>query len=1016
MRTTCNQGTVNCTTLLIATLVFLTITTTPLMLSASGKSLAVTGLRVEYHKNPVGIDQASPRFFWKLQSADRNTMQTAYHIRVTTDPRFHDPLLVVWDSGEIQSDQSIQLAYAGTELMPATRYYWQVRVWDNHGNTSQWSDSAFFETGLPDAGKWQGEWITIPWDEKKYTSQPAPMFRNEFILNGAVSHARAYISSLGLYEMEINGRRVGCQVFTPGWTSFNHRLQYQVYDISELLQQGPNAIGVFLGDGWYRGNIGWGGQRNYYGEELALLAQLHVEYTDGRTEVFSTNGQWRTATGPIIWSDIYNGEYYDARLEKPGWTQPEYDDSQWQNAAIANHSKDLLIAPQAPPVKKIQELKPIDLFITPEGDTVIDMGQNMIGWIRLKVSGEQGRKITLRHAEVLDKNGNFYTENLRSAKQKNTYVLKGEGTEIWEPRFTFQGFRYVAIDGFPGDLTKDAFTGVVIHSDMEPTGHFDCAHPLVNRLQHNIIWGQKGNFLDVPTDCPQRDERMGWTGDIQVFANTANTYMNTASFLTRWLGDLQADQFENGAVPHVVPNVLGPHAGGAAGWGDAATVVPWTLYQHFGDKKILKQQYQSMKDWIAFIKERAGSSGDPYLWSGDPHFGDWLSFSTIERPDYPGAYTHTDLVATAYFARSAALCLETAIILGKQEDISYLAGLLENIKQSFQEEFVTPNGRLSSDTQTAYLLALSYDLLPEELRPRSAGYLYQDVTRHGHLTTGFLGTPHLNHILTGFGHTEQAYRLLMREEFPSWLYPVTMNATTIWERWDGIKPDGLFQTPGMNSFNHYAYGAIGEWLFRVVAGINNTSPAYKTILIQPSPGGGLSHARAIQHTLFGRVVSSWQFTDDAFIAEVEIPPNTTADTKLPYAALHEVKVNNVPITQSNEILGYSTENDQLTVHLGSGNYSFRYPSDRFPDSARPSEMDIFNGKLPTIRNKLAELLACARSRDILFGELPELMQSPWLSQVMGFSLERSVEVLPQELRASKETLDKIDSRLRMLNH
>ncbi len=328
MRTTFNQDTGNCTTLLIAILVFLTITTTPLSLSASGESLTVSSLRVEYHKNPVGIDQESPRFFWKLQSADRNTMQTAYRLRVTTDPQFQDPLLVVWDSGEIQSDQSIQLTYAGTELMPATRYYWQVRVWDNHGNTSQWSDTAFFETGLLSADEWQSEWITIPWDENKDIPQPAPMFRNEFTVNGEVSSARAYISSLGLYEMEINGLRVGCQVFTPGWTSFNHRLQYQVYDISELLQQGPNAIGVFLGDGWYRGNIGWGGQRNYYGEELALLAQLHVEYTDGRTEVFSTNGQWRTATGPIIWSDIYNGEYYDARLEKPGWTQPEYDDSQ----------------------------------------------------------------------------------------------------------------------------------------------------------------------------------------------------------------------------------------------------------------------------------------------------------------------------------------------------------------------------------------------------------------------------------------------------------------------------------------------------------------------------------------------------------------------------------------------------------------------------------------------------------------------------------------------------------------
>lgn len=977
-------------------------------LQAQNNDLTVKDLRIEYLNNPVGIDEMAPRFFWKLDTERHNTNQTAYQLRVSLNTEFPNTSEAIWDTGEIPSSQSIQIVYQGPELQSKTLYYWQVRVWDNHGRVSPWSETAFWEMGLLSQHEWVAKWIEPAWEEDHSKPQPSPMFRKEFQLNKQIASARAYVSSLGLYELHINGKRIGDQVFTPGWTSFNNRVQYQTYDITNMLTNGENAIGIMLGDGWYRGFIGWGTQRNYYGTSLAFIARLDVTYTDGSKEVLLTDESWKGSTGPIVYSDIYKGEYYDARLEKQGWTRPGYQDQDWRFAKIVETPPSgKLIAPQGPAIRKIQELYPIDVVVTPQGDTVFDLGQNLVGWIRLQVSGPRGTKITLRHAETLDKDGNFYTENLRSADQVNHYILRGEGVEIWEPRFSFQGFRYVAISGYPGELKPEAITGVVIHSDMEPTGHFDCSHALVNQLQHNIIWGQKGNFLDVPTDCPQRDERMGWTGDIQVFARTANINMNTTAFLTKWLGDVTADQFESGSVPHVIPNVLGPTAGGAAGWGDASTVVPHTLYDYFGDERILDRQYESMKAWVEYAKGRAARLGDPHLWTGDFHFGDWLSFSA-NHSDYPGAYTTTDMIATAYFARSTYLLARAATILGKTHDAYAYNELFKSIKKAFQNEFVTPNARVISDTQTSLLLSLRYDLLPDAMREKAAEQLLLNVRRRNHLTTGFLGTPHLNHVLSEYGYSEQAYALLLRKSYPSWLYPVTMGATTIWERWDGIKPDGSFQDKGMNSLNHYAYGAIGEWLVKEVAGIKSSSPGYKTINIAPIPGGGLSFARAIQHTLYGTVSSAWNFENNRFILEVSVPANSSAEIILPYASVNLVDVNGSPVNRSIQVKEYRQEGAHVKVLAGSGTYVFAYPSQNFPESSLPavseddiSAKDIQAGK----KTKIAVLLAYKPSRDILFREAPALMHSPWLSQVMGYSLERAMECLPEELRLSKSAMD-----------
>ncbi|MFW6224553.1 MAG: family 78 glycoside hydrolase catalytic domain, partial [Bacteroidota bacterium] len=834
------------------------------------------------------------RFSWIMRSNMNNTTQTSYHLQVSKDPEFQNDRQIVWDTDREYSDQSIHIQYQGIPLESQTRYYWRVQVQDNHGNSSVWSEASFFETGLLNPSEWKVKWIQTPFDEDTASSQPVTQFRSVFKSKKEIQSARLYASAHGLYEIEINGKRVGDQVFTPGWTSYASRVPYQTYDITDFLQMGENAVGAYLADGWYRGFLGWEDQRNYYGEKLAFIAQIHITYEDGSTLTTGTDENWKALQGPIRKSDIYKGEYYDARLEMPGWSKPGFKDRDWQKVKVAEDiPMEKLIAWQSPPVKKIQELKPVSWFVTPAGDTVLDMGQNMIGWMKIRVSAQKGTKIELRHAETLDKQGNFYTANLRSADQLNTYVLKGEGLEEWEPRFTFQGFRYVAVSGWPGDFNTDDFTGMVIHSDMEPTGHFESSNPLINQLQHNIVWGQKGNFLEIPTDCPQRDERMGWTGDIQVFANTASLQMHTAAFLKKWLDDLSADQLENGAVPHVIPNVLGDNAAGAAGWGDAAAVVTWSVFQAYNDTLLLKKQYKSVKKWVEYMRGRAALKDDPYIWTGDYHFGDWLAYATIDRPDYAGSYTHTDLIATAYFAHSTHLALKMSEILNIQEDKEYFTFLYENVKNAFRKEFVTPNGRLTSDTQTAYLLALQFDLLPENRRKDAAAYLVNDVRRRGHLTTGFLGTPHLNHVLSEFGYEKEAYDLLLRTRYPSWLYPVKMGATTIWERWDGIKPDSTFQSPAMNSFNHYAYGAIAEWMYREIAGIKHTAPAYKTINISPNPGGGITHARAFQNTPYGRVLSQWNLTDKTFELEVVIPANTNATIVLPNAIASLVNMNNV---------------------------------------------------------------------------------------------------------------------------
>ena len=845
------------------------------------KPVTVDSLRTEYSVNPIGIDTRAPRLSWQLKSTRRGVKQSAYQIRVAwSEDDLRQGKNLVWDSGQVVSGESIFRPNEGPPLESARRYLWQVRVWDEHGGSSGWSAPAFWEMGLLSVTDWHADWIEAA---AAINAASAPMFRKSFSLRQAVRSARAYVTSHGLYEFYLNGHRVGDELFTPGWTSYNKRLQYQTYDVTNLLVTGGNAVGLVLGDGWYRGRA-WGSV-NHYGEQLAALAQIRVIYTDGTEETLGTDSSWKSSTGPILSSEIYAGETYDARLEKTGWTLAAYKNADWLGVTVVNAPKDTLVAPVGPPVRRIEERRPVRIFTTPAGDTVADLGQNMVGWVKLKVRGPAGTTVTLRHAEVLDSSGNFYTQNLRAAKQEVRYTLQGRGVEVFEPHFTFQGFRYVAVSGYPGKLTPESLTGVVIHSDMARTGELETSNESVNRLYHNIIWGQKGNFLDVPTDCPQRDERMGWTGDAEVFSATAARNMDVAGFFRKWLADLAADQADDGRVPFVIPDAIHPPDSkpdvGAAGWGDAATVIPWNLYQAYGDVRILQAQYESMSKWVQYEQSRAGA-GD--IWQGDRQFGDWLDFFGAAKHTNFGS-TSPDMIATAYFAHSTDLLRRAAEVLGKHDDAAHYADLLEHIKSAFRNRFVSPDGVVAEGTQTAYVLALDFDLLPESLRSVAAARLARDVRNRGHLTTGFLGTPHLLAVLTRYGYLDEAYLLFNREQFPSWLYPVEHGATTIWERWDGIRPDGSFQDASMNSFNHYAYGAVGEWMYGVIAGIrmDADAPGYRHFFVEPQPGGGLRHVSASQETPYGKISAQWTQKGAAFSLLIEVPPNTQATVRLPGA-------------------------------------------------------------------------------------------------------------------------------------
>ncbi len=886
--------------------------------SSIAQDLKIYDLSVEHKKNPMGLETQNPRLSWKIRSEQKNVLQQAYRIQVASVRDFPTTDLV-WESGKTESSESVLVPYTGKALLSGNRYYWRVKIWDTKGNESSWSEPAFWEMGLLNDSDWKAKWIEPVQEEKP--NGPALMVRKEISLDKEVTRARAYVTAHGLYEFFINGKQVGDQVFTPGWTKYQERLQYQVYDVTSHLKKGENALGAMLGDGWYRGHLAWEDNWGVYGKKLGLLCQIEMEYADGTTETLITDRTWKgTSNTPIVMNSLYHGETYDARKEIPDWTSPEFDDHVWENVNEAGYGYEELIPMETVPVRKIEEIRPLRIWKTPKGTLVADMGQNMVGWIRLKVQGSAGTTVTLRHAEVLDKYGEFYTENLRAADATLKYTLSGKGEEIYEASFTFMGFRYVAIEGFPGELKPENLTGMVIHSDMEPIGTFECSNPLINQLQKNILWGQKGNFLDVPTDCPQRDERLGWTGDAQAFVRTAAYNMDVAAFFTKWLKDVAAEQSEEGAIPFVVPNVLGS-VRASAGWADVVTIAPWTMYKVYGDRQLLADQYPSMKKYVDFVRQDAGRD---FIWNNGSVFGDWLFYKPeLIEWRVPDGHTDQDLIATAFYAYSTQLLINAAEVLGKEEDVKTYSELLVDIKKAFNENYVTPAGRVISHSQTSYVLALMFDLLPDDQRNNAVNYLVENIRSRGnHLSTGFLGTPYICHVLSENGRADVAYDLLLQEDFPSWLYPVRMGATTIWERWDGQKPDSTFQTKNMNSFNHYAYGAIGDWMYRVVAGMEIGAPGYKHILIQPKPSSRLDYAEATHESKYGEIISGWKIDNGNLTVYCTIPANTTATITLPRTSIEKTREDGKPITTLYP--GAKEIDGNVVLEVGSGSYEFTY--------------------------------------------------------------------------------------------
>ncbi|GAB2455440.1 alpha-L-rhamnosidase [Conyzicola lurida] len=835
-------------------------------------------VRFEHHREALGIGVSTPRVSWKTV-APAGWVQSAYEIETATDGG-------TVTSGRIDSDESVLVPWAAEPLVSRQAATVRVRVWGGD-DVSEWSEPSAVEAGLLDPVDWIAVPVTGDWPEEDSDDRRPPIVRRGFRTEGVIAAARLYVSAHGLYEVEINGERVGTDAFSPGWTVYRERLRYYSYDVTGLLADGENAIGAWLGDGWYRGRLGWrGGFRNLFGDDLSLIAQLEIRYADGRVDTVATDGDWKAALGPIVSSGLYDGETYDARDEVDGWSSPRFDDAGWTPVATGIRDPATLVAPEGPPVRCTQEVAPVSVLTTPSGAAVLDLGQNLVGRLRIRVRGAAGDTVTIRTAEVMQ-DGEIYTRPLRDAKSTDVYTLAGRDVEEWEPRFTIHGFRFAEISGWPGDISEAVANGDIVarvyHSDLERTGWFDSSNALVNRLHENVLWSMRGNFVDIPTDCPQRDERVGWTGDIQVFAPTASFLYDVSGMLSSWLKDVAVEQLPDGTVPWYVPVIPAKHMWTpirpGAVWGDVAVLTPWVLYERFGDAGILAAQYDSAKAWVDLIDRLAGPD---HLWNEGFQLGDWLDPAAPPQ-DPADATTDKYLVATAYFAWSTQHLAKTAAVLGRVDDAARYSALAAEIRVAFADEYLLADGRMTSDAQTAYSLAITFDLIPDPGQLDRAGSRLAELVAEAEnrIATGFAGTPLVSDALTRAGAIDSAYDLLLEPECPSWLYPVTQGATTIWERWDSQRPDGTVNPGTMTSFNHYALGAVADWLHRVVAGIAPAAPGYRSIAFAPRPGGGFTRASAQHETPYGRASIEWHIVEDELVVEVVVPTGADATVELP---------------------------------------------------------------------------------------------------------------------------------------
>ncbi len=922
---------------------------------ASISDLKPVNLRTEYKENPV-LDAQKPRLSWELLAQERGQIQTAYEIVVASAPELLTAENAdLWKSGKVESDATNQIEYNGEPLAARTRCFWKVRSWDKSGNPGEWSETASWEMGLLNKDEWQAQWIgndlTHLGKGKIYHLPPAPFFRKEAVLKSGIKKARLYVSSLGLYEFQVNGKKVGNDYFTPGWTDYNKRVYYQTYDISSNLLEGNNAFGAILGEGWYAGYLAYAlfvknpVVKNFYGDVPLLKAQIEVEYDNGEREIIASDETWKTNHGPILEADILNGETYDANLEFENWSEAGFDDANWQASQVypEKAEREIQCYP-GNPVQVFTELKPKSVTPREGGKYIFDLGQNFAGIVRLKVKGQKGDKITLKFGEALFPDGSLMTENLRMARATDTYILKGDPDgEVWTPRFTYHGFQYVEAEGFRTEPATETITGLVLTSATPQVGALETSSEMVNQLYHNIVWTQRANYFDVPTDCPQRDERLGWTGDAQAYILSATFNSDISAFFTKWMVDLNDAILENNAYPIYAPapkvratDTYSP------GWSEAGIICPYTIYKTYGDTRMIKEFWQQMLAYLKFMEEKTAGN---YIYKERSFedltpkggYGDWLSV---------GAKTPPDLLASIYFAYCAKLMQEIALAIDKTDDAQYFADLFEKSKTAFDAYYTDGNGRIKTNaqvygdgagyvlegqtefnahSQTSYANAIYMGLLSDEKKAIAGQHLADLIQQDGgKLSTGFLGLKPLLPALSETGHSDVAYQLLLNEEYPSWGFEVANGANTIWERWNSyIKGVGFTNNAGMNSFNHYAFGAVNEWMFGNMAGIKVGDPGYRTFTIKPEIAEkGIDYVKASYNSINGEIGSSWKKEADYLILRVIIPVNTTAHVFIPSEENSTILVDDKPIDSCKDVQIVGFKSNYLEVELGSGEYAF----------------------------------------------------------------------------------------------